>query len=227
MKRKMSLGKNQVVLSALVMMIAVAGYLNYIDQSQVSDAIQLTDTGEIAALVDSEESLLPTFANELELTEIDVTEDPSIVTETSALEVVEGEETTEPTPGEAIFVSSSVDETYFVQAKLEREQSRAKQQETLTGMINNEKLSEDQRTEFADEMLKMQQRIEKETAAEAVIKEKGLGEAYVRIDDETVDVLINKETLTEQEIAQIQDIVTRKTGMELNQIRISPMTVNK
>ncbi len=110
---------------------------------------------------------------------------------------------------------------------MRKEEARAKQQETLTGMINNDNLSEEQRGEFASEVLKMQQRIEKETAAEAVIKEKGLGDAYVRIDDDTVDVIINKETLTEQDIAQVQDIVSRKTGMELSQIRISPMTSNK
>ncbi len=221
MKRKLVLGKNQIVLSALVMMIAVAGYLNYVDQNQFADAITLTDSGEIAALVDNN-NLQPTFASELEL--IEIVENPNIVTETVVLEVVDKEETT---PGEAIFVSSTMDDTYFIQAKLEREQSRAKQQETLTTMINNDSLNDNQRGEFANEMLKMQQRIEKETAAESVIKEKGLGDAYVRIDDKTVDVIVNKENLTEQEIAQIQDIVTRKTGMEASQIRISPMTNNK
>ncbi len=221
MKRKLILGKNQVVLSALVMMIAVAGYLNYIDQSQVGVSIALTDTGEIAAII-GEDNLMPTFANDIEF--IETVENPSIVSETVTLNLAEDEEAT---PGEAIFVSSTLDGSYFVQAKLEREQSRAKQQETLTTMINNDKLNEEQRGEFANEVLKMQQRIEKETAAEAVIKEKGLGEAYVRIDDKTVDVIVNKQELTEQDIAQIQDIVTRKTGMEASQIRISPMTTNK
>ncbi len=222
MKRNLALGKNQVVLSALVMMIAVAGYLNYIDQNQVGGSIALTDTGEIAALISEEDNLLPTFASEMEF--IETVENPNIVTETITLNIAEDEETT---PGEAIFVSSSLSGSYFVQAKLEREQTRAKQHDTLTAMINNESLNDDQRGEFAGEVLKMQQRIEKETAAEAVIKEKGLGEAYVRIDDETVDVIVNKETLTEQDVAQIQDIVTRKTGMEAGQIRISPMTNNK
>ncbi len=221
MKRKLALGKNQVVLSALVMMIAVAGYLNYIEQNQVGGSIALTDTGEIAALV-GEDNLLPTFANDLEF--IESAENPNIVSETVTLNIAEDEEST---PGEAIFVSSTLDGSYFVQAKLEREQTRAKQQETLNSMINNEKLNEEQRGEFASEVLKMQQRIEKETAAEAVIKEKGLGEAYVRIDDNTVDVIVNKPNLTEQDVAQIQDIVTRKTGMEASQIRISPMTTNK
>ncbi len=219
MKKKVILGKNQVVLSALVMMIAVAGYLNYLDSSATSDAIVLTDTGEIAALI-NEDNSMPTFANEN-----DSIEELNVVTQSVPFEVASVEEKSEP--GEAIFVSSQMDSPYFVQAKLEREQSRAKQKDILSEMINNDSIDENQRSEFADEMLEMQKRIEKETAAETMIEAKGFGEAYVRIDDETVDVVVNKENLSEQDVAQIQDIVERKTGMEPKQIRISPMTKNK
>jgi stage III sporulation protein AH len=38
-----------------------------------------------------------------------------------------------------------------------------------------------------------------------------------------VDVVVNKEALTDAEIAQIEDIIKRKTGMAENQIHISPM----
>ena len=58
----------------------------------------------------------------------------------------------------------------------------------------------------------LQKRIEKETSAEAMIESKGFKEAYVRIDDETVDVVVDKSELSQQEIAQIMDIVKRKTG---------------
>ena len=75
----------------------------------------------------------------------------------------------------------------------------------------------------ADNLLEIQQRIEKETAAEAMIESKGFSEVYVRIDDNTVDVVVNKSELTDSELAQIMDIVTRKTGMKESQIRISPL----
>ena len=45
----------------------------------------------------------------------------------------------------------------------------------------------------------------------------------VRIDDETVDVVVDKEELTDAEVAQIEDIVKRKTGFEADKIRISPL----
>ena len=58
-----------------------------------------------------------------------------------------------------------------------------------------------------------------------MIKAKGFNEAYVRIDDETVDVVVNAQEITDAQAAQIQDIVKRKTGFSSDKIRIS--TVKK
>jgi len=129
-----------------------------------------------------------------------------------------------PEAGEAIFVSGNPSVSgYFAMARLEREQARAKQKEMLTEMINNQNLEQAKRANVADEMLSIVKRVEKETAAEALIEAKGFREVYVRIGDDTVDVVVNKEVLSEAEIAQIEDIVKRKTGMETSQIRISTM----
>ena len=76
-------------------------------------------------------------------------------------------------------------------------------------------------------MLELQERIEKETAAEAMIEAKGFSQAYVRMDDDTVDVVVEKDTLTDAEVAQIQDIVKRKTGYTAEQIRISTWKQSK
>ena len=188
--------KNQIVITALVVMIAAAGYLNYIDSvSSVPSELVISEEGDIVGLI-------PDY---------DFYEEETVAT---------SEETTDEA-GTAVFVNSSNDTSYFIQAKLEREQSRAKQKEILTEMINNDNVDSDKKSEVADEMLKIQQRIEKETAAEALIEAKGFKEVYVRIDDDTVDVIVNKAELSETEIAQIEDIVKRKTGATVDKIRIS------
>ncbi len=94
-------------------------------------------------------------------------------------------------------------------------------------MLNNENVSQEQKDKCSDTMLQLQERIEKETAAEAMIEAKGFQEAYVRIDDATVDVVVDKETLTDAEVAQIEDIVKRKTGCEADQIRINTLKKGK
>lgn len=110
---------------------------------------------------------------------------------------------------------------------MDREQSRAKQKEILTEMLDNSNVSESQKNVCSDSMLELQERIEKETAAEAMIEAKGFSQAYVRMDDDTVDVVVDKDTLTDAEVAQIQDIVKRKTGYTAEQIRISTWKQSK
>ncbi|MBR5793080.1 MAG: SpoIIIAH-like family protein [Anaerotignum sp.] len=194
--------RNQVVVTALAVMIAAAGYLNF-QESRGSageqTALQLTEEGDVTALVDY--AALPD----------DVETDP-ITGETAG-------------DGAAVFVSANTADSasYFAEAKLDREQSRAKQKDILNDMLENKNISQEQKEKCTESMMELQQRIEKETAAEAMIESKGFKEAYVRMDDDTVDVVVDKDKLTDAEVAQIEDIVKRKTGMETSKIRISTL----
>lgn len=202
--------RNQIIITALVVMVGAAGYLNYVGNSTETAEVVLTDDEDITGLV-------PDY--DLYGEEVVHNEENNENVEAEA--VASNDEDDEA--GKAVFVNSSNDTSYFVQAKLEREQARAKQKDILTEMINNENIEQDKKATAADEMLKIQERIEKETASEAMIEAKGFKEVYVRIDDETVDVVVNKAELSEAEIAQIEDIIKRKTGASVDQIRISPM----
>ena len=207
--------RNQIVVTALAVMIAVAGYLNFTESNSSGDItdVDLNDPTSYEALLNDDGSI-STLADD--------------GTDVDGLEFALGENTEQvyDDTGAAIYVSTTSD-TYFVQAKLEREQARANQKDMLTEMINNTNLDEAKKQECADNLLEIQQRIEKETAAEAMIESKGFSEVYVRIDDETVDVVVNKSEITDSELAQIMDIVTRKTGMKENQVRISPLKSSK
>ncbi|MBQ5588715.1 MAG: SpoIIIAH-like family protein [Anaerotignum sp.] len=197
--------RNQVVVTALAVMIAAAGYLNF-QESRGSTgeqtALQLTEEGDVTALVDY--SALPDDAD------------------TAELDPITGETTGD---GAAVFVSANTADSssYFAEAKLDREQSRAKQKDILNDMLENKNISQEQKDKCTESMMELQQRIEKETAAEAMIESKGFKEAYVRMDDDTVDVVVDKDKLTDAEVAQIEDIVKRKTGMETSKIRISTL----
>ena len=210
--------KNQVIISALVVMIAAAGYLNYIDSTGNVSEVMVTDEGDLALTEDvafTDEDVA--IASESEETTANAAEGGKDE---------KGKKTDEaanPDAGEAVFVNSSNDSSYFVQAKLDREQSRSKQKDMLNEMLNNEKIDDEKKNEVTTATLQIQQRIEKETAAESMIKAKGFGDVYVRIDDDTVDVVVDKGELTDAEIAQIEDIVKRKTGVSADKIRITPL----
>lgn len=207
--------RNHVIIVALVIMVGVAGYLNYMDNNLKNDEIILNDNGEISALVPDEN--LPVNANLDSQIEMDLDK------KNSKENKFESKSDFEESDNDAIAVNKSMENSYFVQAKLDREQARAKQKEILDEMINNKNLSESKKTECVDNKIEIQKRIEKESAAESLLESKGFDETYVRIDDETVDVVINKEMLSDAEIAQIEDIVKRKTGFKASQIRISTL----
>ena len=190
--------RNQVVVTALAVMIAAAGYLNF-QESRSSEgkqtALQLTEEGDVTALVDY--SALPDDTDETEL-------DP-ITAETTG-------------DGAAVYVSANGNgSAYFAEAKLNREQSR------VTEMLNNENITEEQKAKCTESMLLLQERMEKESAAEAMIQSKGFKQAYVRMDNETVDVGVDAVKLTDKDVAQIEDIVQRKTGMPADKIRINTL----
>ncbi len=217
--------KNQVVLGALVSMVALAGYLNYIDSGD-SESIAIADNGQIISDIMVEDNIewtTPVFSETDEEVAISSTYDQGV-------DRVSTDQASKES--DAIFVNAttsadSLNDAYFVDAKLEREQARAKEKDFLLELTSNDSLDTAKRNEAADEILKIQQRIEKETAAEALIESKGFKNAYVRIDNETVDVVVDKEELSDAELAQIEDIVKRKTGYDASQIRISTFKVNK
>ena len=207
-----SMRRNQVVVTALAVMVAVAGYLNFQESKVASgtqNALSLQEEGDDVALLDD----YATLPDDME----EAVFDPI---------TAEVAETTGD--GAALYVNSAQTETvdasqYFAEAKLDREQSRAKQEEMLNEMLNNASLSAEQKDRCSESLLTIQDRIEKESAAEAMIEAKGFGQAYVRIDDETVDVVVGASELTDQQVAQIEDIVTRKTGYNKDQLRISTL----
>lgn len=206
--------KNQIIVTTLVALIAAAGYLNF--QSSTTETASLTETNlleEDLALVPEEDGTIATLPD-------DTVGAPLAMDPLTAEVYTEESDDT----GAAVLVSAEADPTtYFVQAKLDREQSRAQQKDMLSDMMNNQNLSDTQKEEAAQNMLSIQERIEKETAAEAMIEAKGFAEAYVRMDNETVDVVVSATELSQQQLAQIEDIVKRKTGATAEQIRISTL----
>ncbi|MCI1959522.1 MAG: SpoIIIAH-like family protein [Clostridia bacterium] len=215
-----SVKKNHVLAAVLVVMIATAGYLNFhqpsgdtasnYDSSKEYGYNNLLDDSTISTIADDTDQSDPITAQ--------TSSDKAATTATAS--TAQNDDDT----GAAVFVNNpNVDDasSYFVEAKLDREQNRSKQKDMLQGMINNSSLSDKEKEECANNMLKLQERMEKESASEDMIKAKGFKEAYVRIDDDTVDVVVDAKSLTEQQAAQIEDIVKRKTGYTADKIRIT------
>lgn len=225
--------KNQMMITALAIMIAVAGYLNFAG-TKVTDEEIMSVNGEIAtddmgnldyaALADLSEEDLEQASGDIESLDSDVTmlESGSVDEE---LEEALAEEQMDEVPGEAVFTSAGT-ASELSGAKLEKEQTRAQNKETLLEIINNANISETQKQEAVNSMISMTDVAEKETAAEILLEAKGFEDAIVSIDGDSVDVVVNTAELTEAQRAQIEDIVIRKTGVSADAIIISTVNAN-
>ena len=126
------------------------------------------------------------------------------------------------TPGEAVFTSATSLDA-LSGARLLKEQTRARNKETLLEIINNVNISEEQKQEAVDNMIALTDVAEKETAAEILLESKGFEDVVVSITEDSVDVVVNAAELTEAQRAQIEDIVIRKTGISPDAIVISTL----
>lgn len=127
-------------------------------------------------------------------------------------------EQSDETPGEAVLTNTS---SVVAGARLNRDQVRSQNRETLQEMIDSTSVTEAQRQSAVDSMLRMTQNAETEVAAETLLQAKGFTDVIVSITDTSVDVVVNEETLSEAQLAQIEDIVKRKTGKDASSIVIT------
>lgn len=235
--------KNQIMITALAIMIAIAGYLNFAG-SRISEE-EIMETGADSAVTakedapDTEDTQVASLfeisdedmeaAENYDIASLDsdvVSEEPDYLDETMQESMAEntGDELADQSvPGEAVFTSSSSLDS-LSGAKLLKEQVRARNKETLLEIINNVNISDEQKQEAIDGMIAITDAAEKETAAEILLQAKGFDDAVVSIADGMVDVVINTSDLTEAQRAQIEDIVVRKTGIGAENIVISTTT---
>ena len=129
--------------------------------------------------------------------------------------------------GEAVLVNNTITGDYFSSARLSREQARAKNEETLMEIVNNAKMEETQKQEAVDNLIRLTEISEMETAAETLLGAKGFENAIVTITEDSADVVVDAEGLTKQQIVQIQDIVKRKTKIAAENIVITPVAVEE
>ncbi len=122
--------------------------------------------------------------------------------------------------GEAVLTNAQVS-NYVAKAKLEREQTHSKAKDTLEEIINDKTVKDSVKQDAVDKLSSLAEQMEMETAAENLLGAKGFLNSIVTISNNNVDVLVNKKDLSKVERSQIEDIVVRKTGCQLDDIVIT------
>lgn len=191
--------KNQFVVTFMAVLIAVAGYLNYANNLDKSKEVKQVDNNTYESVY-SEDDLL---------------------TSDEDIESLDDEEETAE-PGEAVLTNGTSLNSYMVQAKLNREQTRSKNKETLLEVINNNDVSAKEKKSAVKSMVKLTENTEIENNIETLLKAKGFSDIIVTINDEQADVVLSGSEVSDDKRAQIEDVIKRKTNLSVDDITITP-----
>lgn len=268
--------RNQIMITALALMIAIAGYLNFMgkkvdeenlfttsaqfeeasgvtteDGTDMAAVTDITDESlallpeqengaidESAAMTDidsmdsEDEMVYSDYLDENQAENVSAAADDAALDETAMAGTEENtasgevaqvtEDYTGETPGEAVFTSSQAISS-IAGANLMKEQTRAKNKEALLNIINAENLPESAKQDAVNSMIELTDITQKECAAEILLEAKGFADVVVSISGDVADVIVQADDLTEAQRAQIEDIVSRKTGIAAENIIISPV----
>ena len=268
--------RNQIMITALALMIAIAGYLNFMGKkvdeenlfttsAQFEEASGVTtengtDMAAVTDITDESLALLPEQENgaideSAAMTDIDSMDsedemvysdyldenqaenvsaaaDDAALDETAMAGTDENaasgevaqvtEDYTGETPVKTVFTNSQA-VSFIAGANLMKEQTRAKNKEALLNIINAENLPESAKQDAVNSMIELTDITQKECAAEILLEAKGFADVVVSISGDVADVIVQANDLTEAQRAQIEDIVSRKTGITAENIIISPV----
>lgn len=200
---KKMIRRNQVIITSLAILIAVAGYLNFSD----------VEFGR------KEQEASAGAGSILDELEFDLSDETALLEENG---LTDGSDslTLSDSPGEAVLTSST---NFAAQAKLSREQIRSQNKADLQSIIENADLSDDAKQGAIRSIVEMTEISEKEAAAELLLEAKGFENVIVNMTGETADVVVPKAYLEDSARAQIEDIVKRKTGIVESNIVITSL----
>jgi stage III sporulation protein AH len=213
--------KNQIIITSLAIMIVIAGYLNFTaDQTKPVKQEAAAETAEKIREenIQAEEAAAGAEADITSFPDEDLASVSAEAESTADTETPEGENV-----GEAVLTSSASAGAFSASAKLNREQVRSKNEASLLEIINNTDISEDMKADAIASMNRMTDRAEKELDAELLLEAKGFKDSVVSINDDSVDVIVGAAEITDEQKAQIEDIVTRKTERNVSDIVITTM----
>lgn len=201
--------KNQIVVYAIVLMLVVAGYLNYIENDKVieisADTQRDANIGD-ATLVSNNETNEEVKENDEE--------------EKNEGEKVEDESKIENISDANSTITINTDDEYFANSKLEREKMYSQMLETYQKILENASISEEQKSIASTEITKISNTKNAIMICENLIAIKGFEETVIFVNGDSVNIVVKAKELTTEEIAQIQNIVTREIKVNIENIHI-------
>ena len=220
------LKKNQVIIYVIALMLVTAGYLNYTTNTaeqvsaqtamemEANDDMQIADIGD-ATLVNSE----PVNANEIDTNSTENTTNTNENT-TQDTNMTQDANTVENNTVAQTTATVTTDE-YFTKSKLERDAMYSQMIESYENVLNSSNSLETQKQSATEEIKKINDTKNSIMICENLISTKGFTNNIIFVNGDSVSVIIGIEELQQEQVAQIQNIISRELHAEIENIHIS------
>lgn len=197
------INKNELTILVIALMLVTAGYLDYIGKNKTQDVSseivnENTDNQDISNTED----------------EIAKLGDAKLVSDNQ-------EETQQVFSENNEDHNTITNDEYFVSAKLDRSNMYSQMIENYQNIVQNPNISEEQKAIATQEISKASQTQNAIMIAENLLLAKGFNKCIIFVNDTSISVIIGKDSLSQEEIAQIQNIVSRELAVDVGNIHIS------
>ena len=116
---------------------------------------------------------------------------------------------------------SSDQSDYFINSKIDRDKMYSQMLEIYQNMLDNQNISSEQKAIATQEITKINNQKNGIMIAENLIKTKGMEDVVIFVNLDSISVVVKADVLETNQIAQIQNIVTRELEVEISNIHIS------
>ena len=224
--------RNQVVVAVIGLMFIAAGYLNFMNQEKINQSLEtgtLMDSVDMAEIGDAQlVSTQPANDSNLleENTVLSGTEgkntqgENNIVVDTDKTEAENAMNTVTESSTQATNADVSADE-YFTKSRLDRDTMYSQMIESYQKILEKTTISESQRGTAQKEIIKINEQKNAIMITENLMKTKGFEDLIIFINDKSVNVIVKAKKLETEQIAQIQNIITRELNTKIENIHIS------
>ncbi len=199
-----NLKRNQFIVVVLALMLITAGYLNFISRNeantQTAGIIEETALAEIgdATLVSSNAVQSENINEEMVENTIETQENTSI-------------ETTQNT----------IENDYFASSRLEREKMYSQMLDSYQTILESSEISDAQKEVSQTEINKINNTKNAIMIAENLLKTKDIEDIILLVNDKSINVVVKTDKLSQDKVAQIQNVVSREMNAEIDNIHIT------
>ena len=184
---------NQIILFVVALMLVSAGYLSY-SMKGTPVSSNIVSENEVSSIGDAQLVSSNNVIDSNSLNEV------SVATSSS---------------------SSSRTDDYFASSRLGRDTMYSQMIESYQNLLDNQNVSEEQKTVATQEITEINNTQNSIMICENLIKTKGISDVVIFVNDKSINVIVKADTLEQDTIAQIQNIIAREMNAEIENIHIS------